>query len=96
MRNRMIAAIIILLVAVPAHAAERCVFKYYPSGPTYSSDALPCDPGRDMGYVENDKNPFTKFHFLPRVSQERREFYAKHIRMNFPWKIVNPDVEDGP
>lgn len=96
MKTRTIIALIILLAAAPAsaEARSRCVNEYHPSGPIFSANSLPCVPGVDMGYIDTEGNPFTEFHFLRTVSQERRDYFASHIRRNQPWRIKNPKIED--
>lgn len=96
MTNKILLALLVLLAAAPAYAQAKpkCVNEYHPMGPIFSANTPPCIPGVDMGYIDNEGNPFTEFHFLRTVSQERRDYFASHIRRNQPWRIANPKIED--
>lgn len=95
MTGRKVAAIALalFLIAAPAHAAEKCIATYVPSGPIVKNDP-PCQDWRDMGYLDNSENPFTEFHFLHSVPQNKRDYYARHIRLSLPWRIANPKASD--
>lgn len=96
MTHKTVIALLIIIAAAPAiaEARPRCVNEYHPMGPVFSQDAIPCISGIDMGYIDNQGEPFTKFHFLHTVAQERRDYFAKQIRKNLPWRIANPKISD--